>query len=386
MPSISALERLRARAEEVVRRGRVHHGDLSGLRLMHEFELQAVELQLQNEELQEIERELEKSRAQYRELFDLAPVGYVVLDEAHRIVDANAAAAELLEIDRRKLAGIPLACFISEEEAAAFELHRRRVVECSDRVRAYFTIVGKRETRRTVMFESQCTDPIIGTWRAVLVDVTGADGGAHSQAFDTNGTAVMADVKNTLSTIAMSADVVLRKLAADSPARHHLDGLKQAALHGAEAVGQLVAMARADVHRPSSGFRRIGGDKVVSLERLPADLALIIVATDPTEGKIAAQYFRTVGLAALAVPDGFEALEALKSNRDRRVVVVGDAILRSVAKPEFEAAARAIVPDMLLVITPIRGRRLATGGHEVDFEGIQDAVLRAWEVPARLER
>jgi hypothetical protein len=183
----------------------------------------------------------------------------------------------------------------------------------------------------------------------------------------------------------MSADIVLKKLAADSPARHHLDGLKQAALHGAEAVGQLVAMAKADAHRPS-GFRRIGGERGASLDRLPADLALIIVATDPTEGKIAAQYFRTLGFVAWAVPDGFDALEALKANRDRRVVVVGDAALRSLTRPEFEAAARSIVPNVRLVITPLRReRRVATGGHEVDFEGIQDALLGAWDVSARQE-
>jgi hypothetical protein len=193
----------------------------------------------------------------------------------------------------------------------------------------------------------------------------------------------MSDVKSTLSTIAMSADIVLKRLEANSPARHHLDGLKQAALRGAEAVGQLVAMSKADAHHPS-GFRRIGGDRIASLNNLPEDLVLIVVAAEPMEGKIAAQYFRTLGFDARAVADTYEALEGLRLNVDRPVVVLVDATLGRLAEAEFDAAARGIAAEVRTVSTAIRSERRGSGDlHEVDFEGLQHAVAEALELPAQ---
>jgi two-component system cell cycle sensor histidine kinase/response regulator CckA len=73
---------------------RVHQVELE----LQNNELRSVErdLELQNSQLRSVEHELELSRAQYRELFDLAPVGYVSLDSRGVIGRANRAAGELL--------------------------------------------------------------------------------------------------------------------------------------------------------------------------------------------------------------------------------------------------------------------------------------------------
>jgi PAS domain S-box-containing protein len=64
--------------------------------LLEELRLHQAELRLQNERLRATERELELWRAQYRDVFDLAPLGYVTLDPGGVIACANRAAEALL--------------------------------------------------------------------------------------------------------------------------------------------------------------------------------------------------------------------------------------------------------------------------------------------------
>jgi PAS domain S-box-containing protein len=95
--------------------GELHHGsskkgELRGMHELRELRLHQVELELQNEQLhasetnlalqndrlRSLERELELSRSEYRDLFDLAPLGYVTLDTSGVIGCANQAAEALL--------------------------------------------------------------------------------------------------------------------------------------------------------------------------------------------------------------------------------------------------------------------------------------------------
>jgi PAS domain S-box-containing protein len=82
------------------------------LRQLQELRLHQIELELQNEQLlaterdlslqndrlRSLERELELSRAEYQDLFDLAPLGYVTLDTSGVIDGANRAADALFGV------------------------------------------------------------------------------------------------------------------------------------------------------------------------------------------------------------------------------------------------------------------------------------------------
>lgn len=71
--------------------------------LLHELEVHQVELQLQNEELRRAQQDLRASKDRYADLFDFAPVGYLTLDGHFQIVEANFAASQILDVERREL-------------------------------------------------------------------------------------------------------------------------------------------------------------------------------------------------------------------------------------------------------------------------------------------
>src|SRR4029453_8599613 len=63
---------------------------------------------------------LEAERERYQALFDFAPVAYLVTDPVARILEANRAAAVLLDVDQRFLVGKPLAAYVASEDRWQF--------------------------------------------------------------------------------------------------------------------------------------------------------------------------------------------------------------------------------------------------------------------------
>jgi len=123
-------EERRVRAEQLLRRGRprldeVDPSDLAAL--VHELQVHHLELEMQNEELRRAQRELERSRDRYVELYDLAPVGYVTLDGHGRIAEANLTTTTILGHPRRRLRGTPLRNYVLKEFQDAYFRHRRQV-------------------------------------------------------------------------------------------------------------------------------------------------------------------------------------------------------------------------------------------------------------------
>jgi PAS domain S-box-containing protein len=121
--SDSHFERLRGQAEAVLT-GRVPNLDGFGLddlqKLIHELQVHQLELQLQNEALRESQEALALARDEYAELYDRAPVGYLMLDGEGRIVRANATSSELLAAEAHALVDKPLHRFVAPEDQDAY--------------------------------------------------------------------------------------------------------------------------------------------------------------------------------------------------------------------------------------------------------------------------
>ncbi|NQX00493.1 PAS domain S-box protein [bacterium] len=98
-------------------------------RLLHELQVHQIELEMQNEELRRGQWEIEAARARYFDLYDLAPVGYLTLDEQGKILESNYAASRLLGLSRRGLVQQSITRFIRPEEQDTYYLQCRRLLD-----------------------------------------------------------------------------------------------------------------------------------------------------------------------------------------------------------------------------------------------------------------
>ena len=112
---------LRRRAE-ALQNVRLEDPPLSALdieRLLHELQVQQIELELQNEELVSSRGELEAALARYTDLYEFAPVAYATLSANGALTQINLACARLLGSPRAELEGKRLAQFVVEADRHA---------------------------------------------------------------------------------------------------------------------------------------------------------------------------------------------------------------------------------------------------------------------------
>ncbi|AGA91197.1 PAS domain S-box [Thioflavicoccus mobilis 8321] len=89
----------------------------------HDLQVHQTELEQQNQELRQLQAVLEASRERYADLYDFAPVGYLVLDRASRIQTINLTGASLLERPRERLVGRSLSDLLPSEDRYRLQAH-----------------------------------------------------------------------------------------------------------------------------------------------------------------------------------------------------------------------------------------------------------------------
>jgi len=102
------------------------------LSFQHELGVHQIELEMQNEELRRTQNELERSREKYLDLYDLAPVGYAVLNDKGLIQEANLTLTSCLGVTRNALVGSPLRRFVDPASQETYSLHLRRLFETGE--------------------------------------------------------------------------------------------------------------------------------------------------------------------------------------------------------------------------------------------------------------
>ena len=101
-------------------------------RLLYELRVSQVELEMQNEELRRMQELLLESRGRYFDLYDLAPIGYLTLDDKNAILEANLAIATMLGTTRQVLRVRPFTRYIHRADQDHFYLHRKRLFETGE--------------------------------------------------------------------------------------------------------------------------------------------------------------------------------------------------------------------------------------------------------------
>ena len=85
--------------------------------LFYELEMHQEELELQNQELREAQQRLEEIRDLYTNLFDFAPVGYLLVNEKGVVTNINLTGCNLMGIDRIQIKGKPFSMFVQNNES-----------------------------------------------------------------------------------------------------------------------------------------------------------------------------------------------------------------------------------------------------------------------------
>ena len=116
---LAAAAELRRRADEIVRGESPFSSEnrdvlslVATSQALEELRVYQIELELQNEDLRCKQVELETLRERYFDLYDLAPIGYLVVSHDGLILEANLTAATLLGVARSMLVQQPLFSFV----------------------------------------------------------------------------------------------------------------------------------------------------------------------------------------------------------------------------------------------------------------------------------
>jgi two-component system cell cycle sensor histidine kinase/response regulator CckA len=247
---------LRVLAEEAVVSARIDSG-MSRNRLAHELLVHQTELEMQNEALRDAQAELQASQLRYKDLFEDAPVGYLVVDGSSRIEVANSAAGELFGASPKALVGVRLSKFLLPVDAIAFERYRRELLRSGTRLTTEFTINDARGRTREVRLDGLCTDAEKGGFRVALTDVTMENNLArkldHSErlgAVGRNASLVAHDLNNLLYIVLGYADAALGRLEPEDAAHAPVTRLGEIIRRCAEATEQLTTFSRAEMSEP----------------------------------------------------------------------------------------------------------------------------------------
>jgi PAS domain S-box-containing protein len=229
---------------------------------LQELEVAEAELSQQNDELCLVREELELERHRYKDLFELAPLPYLVTDETGRILDANLAACELLGATVNALVGKPMVALVQMEHRQGLRIMIQSLGGREERETAFLTPKGQ----RLVILTGQRDEARALTearLRWVLRDVTEQRANEqalrsaeeqlrHSQKLEAVGRlagGVAHSFNNLLAAIALHAELLLEARGSGEEQRHAME-IQKAGERAAALARQLLAFGRKQVLQP----------------------------------------------------------------------------------------------------------------------------------------
>lgn len=93
--------------------------------MLQDLRVHQVELEMQNEELRQTQAQLAAAQALYFDLYDLAPAGYVTINELGLMLEVNLTASTMLGVTRGTLAGCMFSGSVCKEDQDTYFLFHR---------------------------------------------------------------------------------------------------------------------------------------------------------------------------------------------------------------------------------------------------------------------
>lgn len=119
-----------------------------------ELKVYQTELEMQNQELIDSQKQIEFSQEKYIDLYDFAPVGYIVLDQKGVVLEGNIIAANMLSVTQKHLKGKPFIVYLASRSHAPFYNHIQHVMESENPKKCELELISKDGKHVLVLMES----------------------------------------------------------------------------------------------------------------------------------------------------------------------------------------------------------------------------------------
>jgi PAS domain S-box-containing protein len=136
-----AVDAMKAGADDYILKGNFARllpavkRELADAEVHRKCQLADEEIKIQEEQILCKQHELDAERLRYQELYNMAPVGYMTLNESGHILEANLVAANMLGLARSALVKLPVCRFIPKEDQDVYYLQRKKCFDsCNPQV------------------------------------------------------------------------------------------------------------------------------------------------------------------------------------------------------------------------------------------------------------
>jgi len=140
--------------------------------MVHELRVYHTELEIQLEDLRSANEQLTAARERYADLFNFAPVGYVVTDTHGHIEEMNLTAQVLFGIEIKNWQGRMLADLLYTDEREAYHVHMQTVLRTDDVRETDVKVHGADDTVFFARLTTQLHDDVTRTLRTAVMDIS----------------------------------------------------------------------------------------------------------------------------------------------------------------------------------------------------------------------
>jgi len=140
--------------------------------LLEEINIYHQELQVQNEELIETSDKLELSQKHFKDLFDNAPIGYVIYDEQLNIMSANRIFSIMTGFERFSGKDVLFTNYIYPESQDTFYFHLKSLIKTNEQQSSELIIKGINENYNVKIESNILFDDNKIIIRSAIIDIT----------------------------------------------------------------------------------------------------------------------------------------------------------------------------------------------------------------------